>query len=253
MSRQTVFETKGGTQVQATTNAQLLEKVAAGDREAFDMLIAKNIGLVRNVAQRFCGRGVEYEDLIQIGSIGMMKAARSFDPAFGTVFSTYAVPLIIGEIRRCLRDDGIIKVSRTLKQQGGRILHEREAFCKQYGREPHLSELAARCGMEQADMMEALDAVSPVRSMEDPVGEDGATLGSLLSDPTDEVERSTDHMALTQIIRTLPKEQQQLLYLRYTKEFSQQRTGEILGMTQVKVSREEKKAIATLRKALGNL
>ncbi len=253
MTGQTISVMEGGTQVQATTNAQLLEKVAAGDREAFDTLIAKNIGLVRNVALRFCGRGVEYEDLVQIGSIGMMKAARSFDPAFGTVFSTYAVPLIIGEIRRCLRDDGIIKVSRTLKQQGGRILHEREAFCKQYGREPHLSELAARCGMEQADMMEALNAVSPVRSMEDPVGEDGATLGSLLFDPTDEVERSTDHMALTQTIRTLPKEQQQLLYLRYTKEFSQQRTGEILGMTQVKVSREEKKAIAALRKALGNL
>lgn len=234
-----------------TGNAQLLLRLRAGDEGAFEELITQNMGLVKRIALRFCGRGVEYEDLVQIGTIGMMKAARSFDCDYGTVFSTYAVPLIIGEIRRSLRDDGMIKVSRSVKTQGSRILREREAFCREYGREPRTAELARRCEISEAELVYALEAVSPVRSFEDPVGEeDGMTLGATLCNREDEMERLTEKIALRQAIATLDETQKQILHLRYDKELSQEQTGRLLGMTQVKVSREEKKIMQHLRALL---
>ncbi len=233
------------------SNTELLERLQAGDEDAFESLIVQNMGLVKRIALRFCGRGIEYEDLVQIGTIGMMKAARSFDCGYGTVFSTYAVPLIIGEIRRSLRDDGMIKVSRSVKSEGSRILREREAFCREYGREPRTAELAERCGITEAELVYALEAVSPIRSFEDPVGEEeGMTLGSILCNKEDEMEHLTEKIALHEAIATLNETQRRILQLRYDKELSQEQTGRLLGMTQVKVSREEKKIMQHLRALL---
>ncbi len=233
------------------SNLELLQRLQDGDREAFDTLILQNMGLVKRIALRFCGRGTDYEDLVQIGTIGMMKAARSFDASYQTTFSTYAVPLIIGEIRRSLRDDGMIKVSRSIKSEGSRILREKEAFCQECGREPRPSELAQRCGISEEDLVYALEAVTPLRSFEEPIGEeDGMTLEQILSDHSCEVDRLTEKIALRQAIATLTPTQQRVLQLRYEKELSQQQVGKLLGMTQVKISREEKKILESLRKCL---
>ena len=146
-------------------NARLIEAYQKGDQSALDTLVCENIGLVKNIARRFYGRGTEYEDIVQIGTIGMIKAAKSFDAAKGTVFSTYAVPLIIGEIRRFLRDDGIIKVSRDVRKKGSVILHAKEEFQKENLRDPKISELAEICGFSEEEVVYALDAATPVSSL----------------------------------------------------------------------------------------
>ena len=128
-------------------NERLLRLIKSGDKSAGDELVRTNLGLVKNIALRFTGRGTDYEDLVQIGTVGMLKAISSFDFSYGTVFSTYAVPLIIGEIKRHLRDTGPIKISRGLKQAGTNLMRERERFINQYGKEPRISELDEKCGM----------------------------------------------------------------------------------------------------------
>ncbi len=233
-------------------NMALLSRVAAGDRAALSTLVCANLGLVKTIVMRFRGRGAEYEDLVQIGTIGMIRAARSYDPAYETAFSTYAVPLIIGEIRRFLRDDGMVKVSRTTKRQGVEILAARERFEAEHGRTPSTSELAALCGCSEAELVYALDAVSPVGSLSEPVGEEGAgqTLGELIAAEENEIERVTDRIALAEAIAALSPLQRELVYLRYERELSQTETGELLGMTQVQVSREEKRTLRRLRELL---
>lgn len=233
-----------------TENLELIKKAKEGDRTAMETLMTKNMGLVKTVARRFIGRGVEYEDLIQIGTIGMLKAARSFDLAFGTVFSTYAVPLIIGEIRRFLRDDGMIKVSRDIRKKGSAIMKAKEEFTKANGREPKLSELAALCAMSPEDIAYALDAVCPVYSLQDTIGndEDGATLEAVTPENENVIEEMTDKLALAEAIAKLDPRSQQIIKLRFYRNLSQQQTADILGITQVKVSREEKKIFAFLRK-----
>ena len=233
-------------------NLVLIQKAKDGDRKAMDKLVEQNMGLVQNVARRFIGRGVEYEDLVQIGTIGMLKAARSFDLAFGTVFSTYAVPLIIGEIRRFLRDDGMIKVSRDLRKKGTVIMKAKEDFTKEHGRDPKLSELASLCAMSAEEIAYALDAVCPVYSLQETLGsdDDGATLESITPTSDNEIEKLTDKLALSEAIAKLDERSRQIVILRFYKDLSQQQTAEILGITQVKVSREEKKIMTELRKAL---
>ncbi|MBQ8496314.1 MAG: sigma-70 family RNA polymerase sigma factor [Clostridia bacterium] len=233
-----------------TENLTLIKEAQAGNRKAMDQLIEQNMGLVKNVARRFIGRGVEYEDLVQIGTIGMLKAARSFDLNFGTVFSTYAVPLIIGEIRRFLRDDGMIKVSRDLRKKGTVIMKTKEDFTKEHGREPHLSELAAVCHMSAEDIAYALEAICPVYSLQDTIGndEDGATLESITPASENVIEEATDKLALAEAIAKLDSRSQQIVKLRFYRDLSQQQTADILGITQVKVSREEKKIFEFLRK-----
>lgn len=233
-----------------TDNLDLIKDAQAGDRKAMDQLIEQNMGLVKNIARRFIGRGTEYEDLVQIGTIGMLKAAKSFDLTFGTVFSTYAVPLIIGEIRRFLRDDGMIKVSRDLRKKGTLIMRAKEDFIKDHGREPKLSELSELCQMSPEEIAYALDAVCPVCSLQDPLGnEDGsATLESMTSSGENLLEETTDRLALAEAIAKLDTRSQQIIKLRYYRDLSQQQTADILGITQVKVSREEKKIFEFLRK-----
>lgn len=233
-----------------TDNLNLIKEAQAGNRKAMDRLIEQNMGLVKNIARRFIGRGVEYEDLVQIGTIGMLKAAKSFDLDFGTVFSTYAVPLIIGEIRRFLRDDGMIKVSRDLRKKGTVIMRAKEDFAKEHGREPKISELSAICHMNAEDIAYALDAVCPVYSLQDTIGnsDDGATLESVTPANENVIEEMTDRLALAEAISKLDTRSQQIIQLRFYRDLSQQQTADILGITQVKVSREEKKIFEFLRK-----
>lgn len=232
-------------------NNELIKKIGEGDAEALDKLVSINMGLVKSIAARFRDRGCEYEDLIQIGIIGMIKAARSFDFNYNTVFSTYAVPLIVGEIRRFLRDDGIVKVSRGIKKQGVGVMRKREEFIRVNGREPRVNELAELCGMEPGELVYALESVSPVYSLNETVGgEEGLTLENVIADRDNAIDGLTDKIALAEAIKKLPKIQRQILTLRYYRDLSQQQTGEMLGLTQVKVSREEKKIIEKLREAL---
>ncbi len=237
---------------QKPDNLDLIQRAQNGDRTAMDTLISQNMGLVKTLARRFIGRGVEYEDLVQIGTMGMLKAAKSFDISFGTVFSTYAVPLIIGEIRRFLRDDGMIKVSRDIRKKGMLIMRAKEEYIRIHQREPKISELSELCEMTPEELVYALDAVCPVYSLQEKIGndEDGATLEQLMPADENEIEKMTDKLALAEAISKLDKQSQSIIRLRFYKDLSQQQTAEILGLTQVKISREEKKIFAFLRKEL---
>ena len=230
----------------------LIGLAKTGDREALAHLVEGNMGLCKSIAARFRDRGVEYEDLVQLAAIGMIKAIRSFDFAYQTAFSTYAVPLIIGEIRRFLRDDGTVKVSRGVKRLGTDAMRRKEEFIRREGREPKLSELADLCGVSTEELVFSLEATGPIRSLSETVGgdEDGTPIGDLLADGSDDIGKMTDRIALSEAIGQLPSLQRQLIYLRYFKEMSQAEVGKILGMTQVKVSREEKKIMEILRRAL---
>jgi RNA polymerase sporulation-specific sigma factor len=176
----------------------------------------------------------------------MLKAIRNFDTSYGTAFSTYAVPLIMGEIKRFLRDDGMIKVSRELRQKGAFLLRKREEFTSEHGREPTVTELASYCGCSVEEAVEGLDAGNAVLSFSEPVGE--RALEDLIG--TDNIGELCEREALRQAVAGLPKEEKQLVLLRFYRGYSQQKAGDILGMTQVKVSRTEKKILEKLRRAL---
>ena len=216
--------------------------------EAMEILVEENIGLVRSIAIRFRDRGCELEDLIQIGTIGMMKAIRSFSFEKGTAFSTYAVPLIMGEIKRHLRDDGPIKVSRTYKKLSMELARARNKIVTEDGREPTVIELAAACGVTVEEASIAFEASSPVSSLSETYGDDEKlTLESQLSSDDHEIERLNDKIALGQAISKMPKEWQKIVLLRYYRDMTQQQVAEALGLSQVKISREEKKIIEFLR------
>ncbi len=234
-------------------NSELLRRAAEGDPQAEELLIRENMGLVRHVAGRFLDRGTEFEDLVQIGTIGMLKAIRSFSLERGTAFSTYAVPLIVGEIRRHLRDDGPVKVSRIYKKQGITLMHEKNRIQTQEGRDPGIAELAEKCGLSVEEAAISLDAISPVTSLSDYVyGEETLTYEGVIADEESEreTERICDRIALSQCIDRLEPLWRKILLLRYYRNMTQQQTAEALGLTQVKVSREEKKILASLKKQL---
>ena len=234
-------------------NLQLLERVQSGDASAEEDLIRENLGLVRKIAMRFLDRGTEYEDLVQIGTIGMLKAIRSFSLERGTAFSTYAVPLIIGEIRRHLRDSGPIKVSRIYKRQGLALMHEKNRIQANEGREAGIAELAERCGVSVEEAVISLDALSPIVSLSDHVyGEEGVTLEGVIPDEESEreSERICDRISLSQSIHRMPPLWRQIVMLRYYQNKTQQQVADLLSLTQVKVSREEKKILAFLREEL---
>ena len=234
-------------------NQELLRRVGEGDSEAEAVLVEENLGLVRKIARRFLDRGTEYEDLVQIGTIGMIKAIRSFSSERGTVFSTYAVPLIIGQSRRHLRDEGPIKVSRIYKRQGLILMCERNRIAAEEGREAGVAELAARCGVSIEEAAVSLDAMSPVASLSDFVyGEDTVTYENVIPDEESEKEseRICDRIALAQCIHRLPELWQKIVLMRYFRNMTQQQTANALGLTQVKISREEKKLLSVLRQEL---
>lgn len=233
-----------------SSNTELLTLARGGDESALEALIENNSGLVRSIAVRFTGRGVEFEDLVQIGTIGMLKAVKSFDPSFGTVFSTYAVPLIIGEIRRYLRDDGMIRVGRKTKQLGAKILRLREEYVAENGFEPSVDKLCELSGIERDEVIFALDSTSPVSSLSECVGDTGLTLEATISDSNDTILALTEKIALTSALSELSPEWRKIVYLRYFLNLTQQECAKRLGITQVKVSREEKKILARLKEML---
>ncbi len=229
-------------------NRELIERAQLGDEEAAERLVELNGGLVRSIAVRFRDRGTEIEDLIQIGMIGMIKAIHSFDMTRGTAFSTYAVPLIIGEIRRHLRDAGIIKISRNYKKIGIVLMRERSRIISEEGREPRIGELAALCDVSIEEAAVALDAMSPVASLSDTVfGDEGMTLENTIADEDNEIERLSDSIALSQSISKMQPLWRRIVLLRYYRNLTQQETADRLGLSQVKVSREEKKILEFLR------
>lgn len=218
---------------------------------ALETIIEENIGLVRSIALRFRDRGVEFDDLVQIGTIGMIKAVRSFSIEREVVFSTYAVPLIMGEIKRHLRDDGPIKVSRIYKKLSMELGRARNKILSDEGREPSVMELANFCGVSVEDAAVALETVNPIASLSETYGEDEKlTLESQLSSNDREIERLTDKIALSQAISRLPRDWQKIITLRYFRNMTQQQVADMLGLSQVKISREEKKILAALREEL---
>ena len=236
-----------------TRTEELIARSQAGDEVATECLVQENSGLIWAIARRYTGRGTELEDLYQLGCLGFLKAVEGFDVNFGTQFSTYAVPKISGEIRRFLRDDGPMKVSRTQKRLGAMLAAERERCMAAGITDVRLSELAARCGTTPEEAAAALDAIAPVASLSDMVynDDDSPTIESTLSD-TDECERQFDKLAIRHAINKLPDLRRKIVFLRYFRDYSQSETAAVLGLTQVKVSREEKKILAFLRGELAD-
>ena len=231
-------------------NRSLIILAQGGDEGATETLIVENTALVKSIALKFRDRGTEFEDLMQIGTIGMIKAIRSFDIERGTAFSTYAVPLIVGEIRRHLRDDGLIRVSRSYKRIGIIIMREKNRIMLEEGREASLSELAALAGVSAEEAAIAIDAVSPVTSLSETVyGEDSKTYDAILPDreSANEFENLNDRISLAQAINKMPPDWRKIVLLRYYRNMTQQQVANLMGLSQVKVSREEKKIMSFLR------
>ena len=226
----------------------LLDAARGGDNDACERLLLENSGLIWSVARRYYGRGVDPEDLYQLGCLGFLKAVRGFDTSYGTQFSTYAVPKIAGEIRRFLRDDGAVKVSRGLKERAGSIRAARDRLQAVLGREPTLSELAEETGLEPEEIAAAEEANLPVASLQMETG-DGLTLESVLG--TDGMEEGiVEREALRSAVSSLPDRERQVIVLRYFRGLTQDKTARIMGVSQVQISRVEKKAMAYLRRRL---
>ena len=227
----------------------LLRAAQRGDREAAGRMVEENSGLIWSVARRYFGRGAEPDDLFQLGCVGFLKAVEGFDEDYGTRFSTYAVPKIAGEIRRFLRDDGTVKVSRGVKEQAGRLRSLRAELSQALGRDPTVTELAEAAGLPPEEVAAAETAMLPAESLQQTTGEDGVSLEQLLGDWTQE-ERLVEYIALRQAIDALPEEERKTVFLRYFHGMTQDRTGRVLGVSQVQVSRLERRAVAHLRELL---
>ena len=229
---------------------ELIARAQRGDREASELLVAENAGLIWSVAKRFLGRGTEAEDLYQLGCLGFLKAVEGFDLGYGTQFSTYAVPKITGEIRRFLRDDGAIKVSRSIKERSNAVRQMRSRLSSALGREPSLQELSEHTGFSPEEIAEAETATREVESINRESGEEGFTLENVLTD-TESEEGLLEKIALRQAISELPQRERTVISLRYFHGLTQDRVAKVLGVSQVQVSRIEKKAIGILREKIG--
>lgn len=225
---------------------ELIAKAQQGDREASEALVEENSGLIWSVARRFLGRGTEADDLYQLGCLGFLKAVEGFDLAYGTQFSTYAVPKIAGEIRRFLRDDGAVKVSRSVKERAAVIKKERQRLTGELGREPTLSELSQSLDLSVEEIASAETATSSAESIQRQTGEEGITLEDVLAGPEME-DGILERMALKQAVSNLSAREQMVISLRYFHGLTQQKVASIIGVSQVQVSRIEKKALERLR------
>lgn len=229
----------------------LIEHAQAGDKEALEVLTRQNSGLVHFIVKRFEHRGVESEDLFQIGCMGLVKSIKRFDTSLGLQFSTYAVPLITGEIKRFLRDDGPVKISRTIKENRSLVLQAREELLEETGREPNLEELAIKTGLEKEDILLALDATAQVESLNMPKpGEEEGERMDALADCKDPYEEFLNRRVLEELLGQLETGEKKLIYLRYYQNLTQSQTAKVLGTNQVQVSRREKKILERLRKKL---
>ena len=228
----------------------LIEKSQAGDRDAAEQLITENSGLIWSVARRFLGRGVESEDLYQLGCLGFLKAVEGFDLNYGTQFSTYAVPKIAGEIRRFLRDDGAIKVSRSIKEQAAQNKTARNLLMGALGTEPTVQEIADYTGLTIEDIALAESATAATESIHRESGEEGFTLENVLTD-TESEDAMLEKISLRQAIDRLSEREATVIRLRYFHGLTQERVSKVLQVSQVQVSRIEKKALAQLRSLIG--
>lgn len=227
-----------------------LRAARLGDRNAAETLITENSGLIWSVVRRYFGRGVDSDDLFQLGCVGFLKAIDGFDETYGTQFSTYAVPKISGEIRRFLRDDGAVKVSRGIKEKAQSIRSARLTLEQRLGREPTVSELSAETGFEPEEIAMAETATGPAESLQRETGEDGFTLEQVLGDYGEE-DRLVERVSLREAIESLPERERQVISLRYFHDMTQDAASRVLGVSQVQVSRIERRAVERLRDALG--
>ena len=224
----------------------LITSAQAGDQQATEKLVAENSGLIWSVAKRFMGRGAEPDDLYQLGCLGFLKAVEGFDTQYGTQFSTYAVPKIAGEIRRFLRDDGAVKVSRGLKEQALAIRSARNRLTGAIGREPTIQEISRQTGLTPEEIALAEAATAATESIQRETGDEGFSLENILTD-TESEERMVEKIALRQAIEGLPERERLVVRLRYFHGLTQQRVAKVMSVSQVQVSRIEKKALAMLR------
>ena len=229
---------------------ELIARAKAGDEEASESLVQENAGLIWSVARRFVGRGTETEDLYQLGCLGFLKAVEGFDLAYGTQFSTYAVPKIAGEIRRFLRDDGTIKVSRGIKEQAATIRTARAKLTLELNREPTIQEISLETGFTPEEIAMAETATDATESIQRESGEEGFTLEDVLTD-TESEERMVEKIALRQAVEALPERERLVIQLRYYHGLTQQRAAKVLSVSQVQVSRIEKRALEMLRETMG--
>ena len=229
---------------------ELIRRSQQGDKEASELLVTENSGLIWSVAKRFLGRGTEADDLYQLGCLGFLKAIDGFDLEYGTQFSTYAVPKIAGEIRRFLRDDGAIKVSRTIKEQAAAIKSARNELTHSLGREPSIQEISQQTSLSPEEIALAETATAATESIQKQTGEDGFSLENILTDTQSE-ETMVEHISLQQAIDKLPEREGLVVRLRYFHGLTQDRVSKVLSVSQVQVSRIEKKALASLRELLG--
>lgn len=225
---------------------ELILRAQQGDNDACEQLLKENAGLIWSIVRRFTGHGVETDDLYQLGSLGFLKAVRSFDTNYGTQFSTYAVPKISGEIRRFLRDDGMIKVSRSVRDLAVQVSRLRTAIITKTGTEPSIGELAQQLEVTPEEIAMCENATAPTDSLQREVGEDGSTMERILGD--DGIEDSiVDSVVVRECIQKLPEKERKVILLRYYRSLTQQRCAELLGISQVQVSRLERRAIARMR------
>lgn len=230
-------------------NAQmeLLRAAQAGDKEACERAVTENSGLIWSIVRRYYGRGVEADDLYQLGCLGFLKAVQGFDFSYGTCFSTYAVPKIAGEIRRFLRDDGMLKVGRSLREQAQLLYSSRERLRQRLGREPVLSELAEDTGLTPEEIARADLAADAPESLQQETAE-GLTLEGTLGTEAPE-EALVERIALREAIDQLPEKERMTILLRYFKSLTQEQTARVLGVSQVQISRLERRGLQHLRES----
>lgn len=228
---------------------ELIRLAQAGDRDASETLVTENAGLIWSIARRYTGRGTELEDLYQLGCLGFLKAVEGFDTAYGTQFSTYAVPKISGEIRRFLRDDGAVKVSRGIKEQAAQIRQTRNHLIQALGREPSVQEISRQTGLSPEEIALAENATAATESIQKETGEEGFSLEHILTD-TETEEKMVERIALLQAVEKLPERENMVIRLRFFHSLTQQRVAKVLDVSQVQVSRIEKKALAHLRELM---
>lgn len=230
-------------------NEALIERVLNGDKQAENMMVEQNMGLVHSIARRFAGRGYESEDLIQIGAIGLIKAVQKFNPAYEVRFSTYAVPMIMGEIKRFLRDDGSVKISRTLKENAMKGRRCEEILRRKLCREPTINEVSAECGITADSLAEAFEATAPPESIYESVYSDGGREINLIDMlGGDEIEEGViNRVMVKEILDCLTEREREIILLRYFRGKTQSEIAKHIGVSQVQISRIEKKALARIR------
>lgn len=234
-------------------NMQLVVLAQGGDQKAMDKIIEGNLPLVTSICKKFSNRGYEYEDIYQIGCIGLVKAVNNFDPKYGVKFSTYAVPMIIGEIKRFLRDDGIIKISRSVKGTAKKLHFAKEELAFKLNREPTIDELSQYCDINKDDILLAMESLNSLQYLYDTIHqEDGAPvlLIDKLSEKSDENIDMLDKIALKQALSSLDDDSRKIIMLRYFKDKTQVQVAKMLGISQVQVSRIEKKVLKIMREKL---